>query len=362
MVLGASWTASDTWLGCGRALLLPDPDSPESLVLLEEETGFLESFTSSLLVKLRHLRECRASNQTPQDLQVWLASAQLTTQGGDPVKLGATSISVVSDGTFLLDGGSVFGQIPKAIWEQQVKPDRKNRIRLGLNCLLIQTPSVNILVDAGAGSKRVDRYRDEYGLNGNKLLKGLKKEGLTARDIDIVVLTHLHFDHGGGCTKLDRSGNAVPTFPKAKYLVQRAAWEEATDPNERGRNSYHRDDFMPLQENGVLTLLDGDTEIAQGITVKVTDGHSRGHQIVLVDAGSERIAYLGDLVPTPYHLPLPNITAFDQYPNDTLSGKRELLNTAIDKGWLLIFGHALEQRSGYLEQRNGKPQFSIREI
>ena len=278
------------------------------------------------------------------------------------MKFGATSINIISDGTFLLDGGSVFGQVPKALWELHVKPDRKNLIRLGLNCLLMQTPSMNILVDTGAGSKRIDRYKDTYGLNGNKLVKGLKKEGLTARDIDVVVLTHLHFDHGGGCTKLDRSGSAVPTFPKAKYLVQRACWEEAIDPDERSEHSYHQDDFMPLHDTGALTLLDGDTEIAQGVTVKVTDGHSKGHQIVLIDAGSERIAYLGDLVPTPFHLPLPNIGAFDHSPDATLAGKRELLDMAVAKGWLLIFGHALEQRAGYLEQRNGRQQFSFKDI
>jgi glyoxylase-like metal-dependent hydrolase (beta-lactamase superfamily II) len=283
-------------------------------------------------------------------------------QGGDPVKFGATSVSIVSDGTLLLDGGSVFGQVPKSLWELHMKPDRKNRVRLGLNCLLIQTPSTNILVDTGVGSKRTERLKDAYGLNGNKLLKGLKKEGLSARDIDVVVLTHLHFDHSGGCTKLDRSGNAVPTFPKAKYLVQRACWEEANNPNERSQYAYQEEDFLPLEESGVLTLLDGDTEIIPGVTAKVTHGHSDGHQIVLVEAGSERIAYLGDLIPTSYHLPPPNIAAFDQYPNDTLAEKRQILSTAIDRGWLLIFGHAFEQRAGYVEQRNGRSQFTLKDI
>ena len=156
---------------------------------------------------------------------------------------GGTSVRIVSDGTFLLDGGAVFGQVPKTHWEANMKPDRRNRIRLGLNCLLVETPTMNILVDVGAGSKRPEKLKDGYGLNGNKLLKGLKKVGLTARDIHAVVLTHLHFDHGGGSTKLDRSGNAVPTFPKAKYFVQKASWEEAINPNERSKRSYNFDDF-----------------------------------------------------------------------------------------------------------------------
>ncbi len=272
------------------------------------------------------------------------------------MQLGSTSIDVVSDGAILLDGGASFGQVPRAEWETYIKPDRKNRIRMGLNCLLIRTQDANILVDTGAGSKRTDRYRDQYGLNGNKLTKGLKAHSLTPRDIDIVLLTHLHFDVAGGCTKLDRSGNAVPVFPKAKYMVQAKALEEATEQHERSKGAYNGDDFAPLQDAGILELLDGDGEIAPGVRVKVTGGHSAGHQVVLLEAGSERIAYLGDLIPTPLHLPLRNIAAFDRTPDETLDEKRELLEMAVSGGWLLVFGRALTQRAGYVEQRNGRAQ------
>ena len=272
------------------------------------------------------------------------------------MNFGTTSINVISDGTMLLDGGSVFGQVPKAQWEHYVKPDRRNRVRLGLNCLLIQSPTANILVDTGAGSKRPEKFKEVYGLNGNKLLKGLRSLGLTARDIDIVALTNLHFDHGGGCTKLDRTGNAVPTFPKAQYMVQRACWEQANKPNERYEDSFYRDDFLPLEERGMLTLVDGDYEVIPGVTMKVADGPSMGHQIVLVERGSERIVYVSDLIPTPYHLPLSYIPARDEHPNNTLTQKRELLNMAIGGGWLMIFGHGHEHRAGYVQQRNGKPQ------
>ena len=272
------------------------------------------------------------------------------------MQLGSTSVDVVSDGTFLSDGGAVFGQVPKSYWELMIKPDRKNRVRLALNCLLIQAQGVNILVDTGAGSKRMDKYRDQYGLNGNKLAKGLKAHKITPRDIDIVVLTHLHFDHVGGCTKLDRSGNAVPTYPKAKYMVQARAWEEAINSNERSKSAYVEEDFVPLQTAGALELLHGDHEIISGVRVKETHGHSSGHQIVLLEAGSERIAFLGDLIPTAFHLPLPTISAWDRTPDGTLEEKRDLLKMAVDGGWLLVFGHALTQRSGYVEQRNGIPQ------
>jgi len=280
----------------------------------------------------------------------------------DTLNIGTTSVNIVSDGTFLLDGGCVFGQVPKAQWELYTKPDRRNRIRLALNCLLIQTPNANILVDTGAGSKRPEKLKEAYGLNGNKLLKGLRALGLTARDIDIVVLTHLQFDHGGGCTKLDRSGSAVPTFTKAQYMVQRSCWDQAINPSERYAGSFYEDDFLPLEEKGLLTFLDGDSEIIPGVTVKVNDGPAAGHQIVLIERGSEKIAYVSDLIPTPYHLPLPYIPALDEQPNNTLDQKRELLKMAVDGGWLLIFGHGHEHRAGYVQQRNGHAQLQPVEI
>ena len=161
--------------------------------------------------------------------------------------------------------------------------------------------------------------------------------GLTARDIDTVVLTHLHYDHCGGCTKLDRAGKLVPTFPKAEYLVQRTCWEEANDPDERGEGTYYPDDFVPLEESGVLTLLDGDTEIVEGINVKTSGGPVTGHQSVLIERGSERIAYVGHLVPTHHHLPLPYISSLDESPSETLAEKKAILQMATERGWLVIW-------------------------
>ena len=278
------------------------------------------------------------------------------------MNLGTTNIDVVTDGTLLVDGGTIFGQVPRSQWELQMKPDRRNRIRLALNCMLVQTPKVNILVDTGAGSKRQDKFKEAYGLNGNKLLRNLRALGLTARDIDIVILSNLHFDHSGGCTKLDRSGNAVPTFPKAKYLIQRKCWEEATNPNERYKNAFYTDDFLPLEEKGMVEFMDGNSEIIPGLNVKVSDGASAGHQIVLVERGSEKVAYVSDLIPTPYHLPLHCIPAMDEYPNETLVQKREFLDMAIDGGWLVIFGHGQDHRAGYVQKRNGNPQLTPVEV
>ena len=264
-----------------------------------------------------------------------------------------TSVRILSDGIIKFDGGTMFGQVPKVSWEDKVPTDRRNRITMGLNCLLIQIGCKTVLVDAGVGSKELDNEKETYGLVPSRLMKGLRDLGLSPKEIDAVVLTHLHFDHCGGCTRLDRAGSLVPTFPRAKYYVQSACWEEACSPNERCRMVHRQEDFSPLEDKGQLELLDGDTEILPGLSVIVTNGHAKGHQIVLVNHGGERIGFLGDLVPTPHHLNLTAISAFDQFPEETLEGKREFLRRAEAEGWLIIFSHGHEQKAGYLERRNG---------
>ena len=272
------------------------------------------------------------------------------------MQLGGTFVDVISDGTVLIDGGSMFGQVPKSEWELYCKPDRKNRVRLGLNCLLIRNSAGNILINTGAGSKRLERLKESHGLQGNKLIKGLKALGVSARDIDTVVLTDLQYDSTGGSTKLERSGRAIPAFPKATYVVQKAAWDEAMSPDERNRKLYSEEDFLPLEEAGVLNLVEGDTELAPGVSTKVTNGYSSGHQIVLVQAGSERIAFLSHLIPTPFHIALSTISAFDKDPGEVIDRKREVISMALNGGWLMIFGLAQEQSGAYVQQRNGKSQ------
>jgi glyoxylase-like metal-dependent hydrolase (beta-lactamase superfamily II) len=272
------------------------------------------------------------------------------------------SIALLSDGHFKLDGGVLFGQVPKVLWERFAPVDRLNRVRLGLNCLLIRTDQHNILVDTGVGTKSTEKVKEAYGIGSGKLLRSLKGIGLSARDIHIVVLTHLHFDHAGGCTKLDRSGFPIPTFPSASYYVQREAWEEAINPDERSKGSYIPDDFMPLEKQGHLHFLEGDTEIAPSVWVKMTGGHSRGHQMVYAHHGGERVAFLGDLVPTPHHLKLPYITALDRSPADTLESKRGILGQAEKEGWLLLFPHGNTDRAGYLERRDGVLNFRAVEL
>ena len=263
----------------------------------------------------------------------------------------STAVKVISDGVIKLDGGSMFGQVPKMAWENSVVTDRKNRMTLGLNCLLLQLGGRNVLVDTGVGSKDIDNDKESLGLVPSRLLKGLKGLGLGPKDIHAVILTHLHFDHSGGCTRLDRVGNIVPTFPKAKYYVQEACWDEACNPNERCHVSHRADNFLPIDERGQLEMLNGDSEIFPGLNVIVTDGHAKGHQMVMANHGGERIVFLGDIVPTPHHLNLAVISAFDRSPEVTLERKRDILGQAEKQGWLLVFSHGHDVRAGYLERK-----------
>ena len=265
----------------------------------------------------------------------------------------STDVKIISDGVLKIDGGSMFGPVPKVSWENSVVTDRKNRMTLGLNCLLLHSRGQNVLVDTGVGTKDMHADKEHLGLVPSRLLRGLKSVGLAPKDINAVILTHLHFDHSGGCTRLDRAGNLVPTFSKARYYVQESCWSEACNPNERANNSHRADNFLPMDERGQLELLDGDKEILPGLNVVVTDGHARGHQMVMFNHGGERVVFLGDIVPTPHHLNLVAISAFDNSPEVTLEQKKELLFRAEREGWLLVFSHGHEIRSGYLERRGG---------
>ena len=270
------------------------------------------------------------------------------------MQLGNIKINTITDGSISVDGGSMFGKTPKSIWETIVKPDRKNRIRVDMNSLVIQTPNQNILIDTGAGSKRVEKLKESHLLNGNKLIKNMKRLGLTARDIDTVILTHLHFDVAGGCTKLDRTGNSVPTFPNATYIVQKKAYEDAISPTEFNKKSFYEDDYVPIQEAGQMKLIEGEEEICPGVVVSEAGGHTLGHQVVKIAVGSERIGFLGELVPTHHHLNLEHISGFDQFPNETLQMKKLFIENAINNGWIIVFSHSTGIVSGYIQHKNKK--------
>ncbi len=265
-----------------------------------------------------------------------------------------TDLHLLSDGSIKMDGGAVFGQVPKSQWQTWLPADRRNRVRLGMNCLLVRMGNQNFLIDTGCGQKHSPARRDTYGLATSQLLQELKAHGIQPQDIHGVVLTSLRFEHIGGATRRDRSGALAPAFPKAKYYVQKAALEEALSPSERETDGYCPEDFLPLQERGHLQVLDDSCQIAPGIQVRRTNGPSDGHQIVIISHGGERVAFLGDLMPTPYHLQMACISATDRRPEETLALKREVLAEATRNGWLLVFSHGLTDRAGYLENRNGR--------
>ncbi len=267
------------------------------------------------------------------------------------MKLGDIEFHIISDGSFWIDGGTVFGVVPKALWARLLTPDEQNRVRFGLNCLLVRAQGKNILLDTGIGTKSNTRRQRIFNMAAGKLTEQLAAHGLTPNDIHYVALSHLHFDHVGGCTLAGPMGKPVVAFPKAQHLVQRAAWEEAVHPSERNAAGYFPEDFMPIEEGRQLELLDGDTEMAPGVWLRVTHGHTAGHQVMVVNAGGHTVAAFADVMPTQHHLPLPWSQSFDVEPNVLLAKKKELLAQAEAERWLLVLDHGLDgERAGYVER------------
>ena len=255
------------------------------------------------------------------------------------MKLGKFDIQPVTDGRFRLDGGAMFGVVPKMLWERCCQPDDQNRISLGLNCLLIRAGRKNILVDTGLGDKEDAKFQEMFAVERIPTLRdSLKMQGLQPEDIHMVVNTHLHFDHAGGNT-VRENGAIVPTFPRAKYFVQRGEYEDAARANERTRASYRRENFTPVAHVDQWEFMDRETELVTGVSVVVTEGHTRHHQSIKIESEGQIAFYLGDLIPTVSHLPLPYIMGYDLYPLQTLETKRWVLDRALSENWLLVFEH-----------------------
>jgi len=260
-------------------------------------------------------------------------------------KIGALTVHAIQAGGQRLDGGAMFGVVPKPLWEKRIPADERNRIQLGMRCLLIEHPSGLILIDTGAGNKENEKFKDIYGLEnegsaGRTMLEdGLKEVGVAPSDIALVINTHLHFDHAGGNTFIGESGKVELTFPNATYIVRRGEYDYAMNPNERTAASYFERNFLPVEAAEKLELVAREKTIVKGIRVVPTPGHTPFHQSVLIESGGERAFYLGDLVPTHAHLPLPWIMGYDVEPLVTLETKRRILKQALDENWLLIFEH-----------------------
>ncbi len=262
------------------------------------------------------------------------------------MKLGDVEVIPLSDGAFRLDGGAMFGIVPKPAWEKRIAPDAQNRIRLALRPILVRTRGICLLMDTGIGEKHDARFGEVYGVEDRpRLLESLRTAGVRPEDVTHVTFTHLHLDHAGGATRwarppaADRPGEAVPLFPRARHLVQRQEWEAANAPDPRSRGSYRGMDFEPFARAGLLDLVDGDFEVAPEVRLRVTSGHTRAHQGLEVKAGGETAFYFGDLVPTAAHLDAAWVMGYDLDPANVSRVKEKLVAQAEAERWIVILDH-----------------------
>ena len=268
------------------------------------------------------------------------------------MRLGDFDISVLSDGTFALDGGQVFGVVPKTLWEKKLPADSRNRVRMGLNCLLVRAGEQRVLIETGIGDKFDAKFAGIYDVQKpTTLLDQLQEHGLAPSDVDIVINTHLHFDHCGWNARRD-GARVVPTFPRARYFVQRGEWDHALGPTERDRASYIADFFRPAEAQ--TEFLDGEAEIVPGIRVEVVPGHNRNMQCVWIESRGQQACFISDLVPMHLHLAYPWIMSLDLYPMETLANKKRLLPQLLKQRALVIFPHDPDVPWARLAEAEGK--------
>jgi glyoxylase-like metal-dependent hydrolase (beta-lactamase superfamily II) len=262
--------------------------------------------------------------------------------------IGDFELTIFSDGKYLLDGGAFFGVVPKVMWAKKVNVDDKNRVLTGLNSLLVRTGDRNILIETGIGNKLSERMIRFYGQPA-ELLDNMSAGGVSPDDIDIVINTHLHFDHCGWNT-IRANDRIIPTFPKAKYYVQEGEWQHACRPFERDRISYISDNYDPLINTGQMELLRGDCEIVPGISVRVFRGHTAYMQAVIIESRGRKACYISDLIPTRAHIDLTWGMSFDLFPVDTIESKKKYYAESIPEKWLTVFTHDPELPWAYVER------------
>jgi len=267
---------------------------------------------------------------------------------------GGLRLTVLSAGTLRLDGGAMFGVVPKTMWAKLRTPDEKNRIRLGMNVLLVEDGDKRTLIDNGAGTKWDAKQRDIYAFEALSPADLLEPSGLKPDDIDVVLDSHLHFDHAGGNTSFDSEGRVVPSFPNARYVVQKGELDFARSDNERIRASYIRDNFEPVATAGLFDFVEGDAKVDDRIDVLLAPGHTPYLHVPVVRTGEHTIAFLADLVPTASHVPFPYIMGYDLEPLRTLESKKRILGRAAREGWRLVFEHDHEMPLGVLREEAGK--------
>ncbi|MDX2128732.1 MAG: MBL fold metallo-hydrolase [Chloroherpetonaceae bacterium] len=255
------------------------------------------------------------------------------------MKIKGYTLSPILCENFALDGGAMFGTVPKVLWEKAIPPDEKNRIDMAARALLISGNGKNILVDTGMGQKWEPKFREMFKVSESFLELNLKSHGISPADITDVILTHLHFDHAGGAVKRNEQGSLVPTFPNATYYVQEDNYKWALNPNAREKASYLKENFLPLMEIGILKFTSGEFELFEGVHLIRSEAHTRAQQLVKVTDEKNSLLYCGDVIPTHAHIPLPWVMGYDLYPLEIMEEKKKLLEQAADEGWVLFFEH-----------------------
>ncbi len=268
--------------------------------------------------------------------------------------LGDFELTICSDGAYVLDAGAMFGVVPKTLWEKRVRPNERNQMACGTNSVLVRTGDRNILIETGIGTKlpeKLDRIYEAKHL----LMENLHAAGVAPEEIDIVINSHLHFDHCGWNTTR-RDGKIVPTFPRARYFAQRGEVEHGHRQLERDRVSYISENYDPLIESGQMILLDGNAEIAPGISVELFPGHTQNMQAIVLESGGKKACYISDLIPTTAHLDVTWVMAYDLYPLTTIEQRKRFYTRAIPERWLVLFTHDHEVPMAYVEKDDkGKP-------
>ncbi len=256
------------------------------------------------------------------------------------MKIGKYEVKFLPTGTFGLDGGAMFGIIPKVLWQKTNPPDEANRITLGTRCVLLSSNERKILIDTGIGNFWDEKFNKIYRIDKSQsdLENSLTQENLAPQDITDVILTHLHFDHTGGSTKFE-DGKMVPAFPNAKYYVQKKHFDWALNPSDRDRGSFIADRFLPLHEEGVLQFIDGTSPFDDEIELIEINGHTFAQQMVKLSDESTTLLFCGDLIPTMSHIPIPYVMGYDIQPLITVQEKKKYLSMAVEEEWKLVFEH-----------------------
>jgi glyoxylase-like metal-dependent hydrolase (beta-lactamase superfamily II) len=272
------------------------------------------------------------------------------------MRFGDYRVEVIPDCEFRLDGGAMFGVVPRNLWSRACPPDDQNRIRMNMNCLFIEAGAERILIDTGIGDKWSEKHSTMYGIDRRRTLDESLRAvaGVGAEDISIVINTHLHFDHAGGNTTTDASGKAVPSFPNARYFVSRAEYEHAEAPSERDRASYLPENWRPLQKSDQLELKEAEYEVVPGLRMETYAGHNRSMQCARLEREGKTLFGFADLVPMRAHVPFAWIMGFDLYPVETLEAKKKLLPQAAREEWTCLFYHDPDEALGRIVEEEGK--------